>query len=172
MTSMARNEVAQPPEREQPRWGLWLCGIGLISAIVIVATMMSPYIRHEWKLALFRQSTPYTELAFYRPASLPVTWTRGEGLEVAFTITNEEGSAVSYRYVVASGSSAKLESLTSATQTVPPGSMWLVNVVVVPKCARAACRVQVSLPRQGEKIDFMFSLSQPAQKQHKSKDGD
>ena len=27
----------------------------------------------------------------------------------------------------------------------------------VPKCAETACRVQVSLPRQGESIDFMFT---------------
>jgi hypothetical protein len=33
---------------------------------------------------------------------------------------------------------------------------------VVPQCAHSACRVEVSLPQQRERIDFVFKLEKPA----------
>lgn len=169
MTRVAGDEAARVAERARPRWGLWLCMACVITAIVIVASVMSPAIRQQWKLSLFRQNTAYTELAFYRPTALPVTAVRGKGIQVAFTITNDEGRPVSYRYMVASGSSSTLALLSSASRTVAPGDVWLVNTIVVPKCARATCRVQVTLPQQGERIDFLFRLEQPTGNQNKSK---
>ena len=78
---------------------------------------------------------------------------------MSFAITNDEGKQISYHYVVASGSGTKLASLSSATKVVAAGASWDVDITVVPKCAESACRIHVSLPQQGESIDFMFTYS-------------
>jgi hypothetical protein len=156
MTRAAQRE--QPPEepREPPRWGWWLCGAGLVAVILIGASMLSPYARHQLALSLFRQSTQYTQLGFTNAPALPATGVRGKAINISFAITNDEGKQMSYDYVVSSGSGAKLESLASSSRTVASGATWDVNTTVVPKCTATACRVQVSLPQQDESIDFIY----------------
>jgi hypothetical protein len=118
-------------------------------------------------MSLGRQPTPYTQLGFTNASSLPTTGVAGKGIPVSFTITNDEGRQVSYRYVVASGSGTKLTALSSGTTALAAGASWNVGIVVVPKCAAASCRVQVSLPEQNESIDFM--LTYPTQSGKKTK---
>jgi hypothetical protein len=153
----SQHEQQQSRHEEQPQWKWWLAGTGLVMAVLVVASLLSPWVRHEWALSLVRQNTPYTQLGFNDAAALPVTEVRGKGIPIFFAITNDEGKQIPYRYVVASGSGAKLESLSSGTETVAAGASWYVHVTVVPKCAETTCRVQVSLPQQGESIDFMFT---------------
>jgi hypothetical protein len=160
--SMSRTEFhdeSQASQHDQPRWEFWLYGAGLVTAVLVVASLLSPWIRNEWALSLGRQATPYTQLGFNRGAALPVTSVRGEGIPISFAITNDEDKQVSYQYVVASGSGTKLESLSSATKVVAAGASWDVDITVVPNCAESACRIQVSLPQQSESIDFMFTYS-------------
>jgi hypothetical protein len=154
MTSYEQSEALRD---EQPRWGFWFWGTGFVAAVVIVASLLSPWVRHEWALSLGRQNTAYTQLGFSRAAALPVTAVRGKAIPISFAITNDEGKQVSYQYVVASGSGTKLEPLSSATRVVAMGASWDVDITVVPKCADSACRIQVSLPGQGESIDFIFN---------------
>ncbi len=148
----------QPRVREEPRWRWWLGGTGAIAAILLIATLVSPWVRHEWALSLSRQTTPYTQLAFNSAAGLPATAVRGQGIPVSFTITNDEGQPVSYQYVVASGSGTQLKTLSTSTETVSSGATWVVDINVVPECTKTDCRVQVSLPKQGESIRFMFNI--------------
>jgi hypothetical protein len=114
-----------------------------------------------------RQPTPYTQLGFTDAASLPATGVAGESIPVSFIITNDEGKQVSYQYVVASGSGTKLTTISSGTRVLAAGASGAVGIDVVPKCAAASCQVQVSLPQQGEHIDFM--LTYPNQSGKKSK---
>ena len=162
MTRVAQHTAAPSATREQPRWALWLCGACLILAIIVVTSIISPAIRQQWKLSLFRQNEPYTELAFSHPTLLPGSAVRGASIHISFSITNNGAIPVSYRYVVASGSGTASQSLESARRKVAPGATWTVNTVVVPKCAEPACRMEVSLPQQHERIDFLFKLKQPA----------
>jgi len=104
-----------------------------------------------------RQPTPYTQLGFTNAAALPTTAVRGAGIPISFLVTNNEGSQVSYRYVVSSGSGTTLTALSSGTNVLAAGDSWAVGIVVVPKCAAASCRVQVSLPEQNESIDFIIT---------------
>lgn len=149
--------VSEDFETEQPRWAFWLYGAGLVAVILVVASLVSPWVRNEWKLSLGRENTPYTQLGFSRAAALPTTAVPGKSIPVSFVITNNEGKQVAYRYVVSSGSSAKLESLASAAKVVASGASWAVDINVVPKCATSACHIQVSMPQQGETIDFAFT---------------
>jgi hypothetical protein len=142
---------------ERPRWDFWLYGAGFVAVILVAASLLSPWVRHEWALSLGRQPTPYTQLGFSHAAGLPVTGVRGKGIPISFVITNDEGKQLSYRYVVASGSGTTLTALRSEAKVVAAGASWDVDIVVVPKCAASSCRVQVSLPEQDEKIDFMLT---------------
>ncbi len=161
------DEDAQVSQHARPRWDFWLLGTGLLAVALAVASFLSPWVRHEWALSLERQPARYTQLGFTNAASLPTTGVRGKGIPVSFLITNDEGRQVSYRYVVASGSGTKLTTLSSGTTVLAAGASWGVRIVVVPKCAAASCRVQVSLPEQDESIDFI--LTYPVQSGKKSK---
>jgi hypothetical protein len=161
------DEDAQASQYVPPRWDIWLLGTGLLAIAIAVASFLSPWVRHEWSLSVQRQPTAYTQLGFTNAANLPATGVRGKGVPVSFTITNDEGRQVSYRYVVASGSGTTLTSISSGTTVIAAGHSFGVGLVVVPKCAAASCRVQVSLPAQNESIDFM--LTYPAQSGKTSK---
>lgn len=166
-SQMESNVESEVPKDEQPRWDLWLYGAGFVTAVLIVASLLSPWVRHEWALSLGRQNKSYTQLGFNRAASLPVTAVRGNGIPISFFITNGEGKPVSYKYVVASGSGTTFKSLSSANKVVASGASWNVDVTVVPKCAQSACRIQVSLPQQGESIDFAFTYTDKSSKKNK-----
>ena len=161
------DEDAQVSQYKPPRWDIWLLGTGLLAIALAVASFLSPWARHEWTLSLQRQPTPYTQLGFTYAANLPTTGVPGHSIPVSFIITNDEGRQVSYRYVVASGSGTTLTTLSSDTRGLAAGASWGVGIAVVPKCAAASCRVQVSLPEQDESIDFI--LTYPAQSGKTSK---
>ncbi len=167
MSQMEFDEKSEVPQDEQPRWQFWLYGVGFVTAVLVIASLVSPWVRHEWALSLIRQKTPYTQLGFTDAAGLPATAVRGNSIPISFAITNDEGKQVSYHYVVASGSGSKLESLSSATKVVASGASWDVDIAVVPKCAESACRVQVSLPQQSESIDFIFTYPDKSSKKNK-----
>jgi hypothetical protein len=156
---MSNIQVNDVP-RESPRWGWWLGGTALVAVLLLAGSILSPFVRHQLSLSVARQNPPYTQLAFTNAAALPVTAVAGKAIHVSFAITNDEEKPMRYQYVVASGSAvasgsdAKLKSLTSSIKTVAPGATWTVNTTVVPKCGVNACRLQVSLPGQGESIDF------------------
>jgi hypothetical protein len=158
-----QDELDASPD-EQPRWDYWLYGAGIVTVILIVASLLSPWVRHEWALSLGRQNTPYTGLGFNSAVALPATAVRGKAIPVAFTITNDEGKQVLYRYVVASGSGSKLEKLSSATKIVASGASWNVDIAVAPKCMASPCRIQVALPQQNENIDFIFTYASKSPK--------
>lgn len=150
---MSNTQIDEIP-REPPRWGWWLGAAGFVAVILVVGSMLSPYVRHQLSLSVFRQNSPYTQFGFTDAPSLPTTAVPGKKIQISFFVTNDEGKAMQYQYVVASGSSAKLATLTSSSNTVAAGETWNVNVGVVPKCSANTCQVQISLPQQAETIDF------------------
>jgi hypothetical protein len=155
--SQASQQEQRPAQEQQPRWEFWLYGTGLVTVALVVASLLSPWVRHEWALSLGRRDTLYTQLGFNNAVALPATAVRGKGIRISFAITNDEGKKIPYHYVVASGSGTKLKSLGSGTKVVAVGASWDVNITVVPNCVQSPCRIQVSLPRQGENIDFIFT---------------
>ena len=155
-----RPDATSPSSQyHRPRWDLWLYGTGIVAVILILATVLSPWVRHEWGLSLGRQATPYTQLGFTDAAALPASAVRGQAIHVPFVITNDEGKPLTYRYVVASGSGTEMTQLRSGASEVAAGASWDVDAVVTPQCATSPCRVQVSLPGQDEKIDFIFTYA-------------
>lgn len=158
---------SQSSHYERPRWDFWLYGAGFVAVVLIAATLLSPWVRHEWGLSLERQPTPYTQLGFSHAADLPATGVRGKGIPISFVITNDTGKQLSYRYVVASGSETKLTALRSGASVVAAGASWDVDIVIAPKCAASSCRIQVSLPEQDESIDFILTYPDKSGKKNK-----
>lgn len=143
--------------RQPPNWRRWLW-VGVITLAITATSMLSPYFRHQWEISLGRQPTPYTELSFNDATTLPTTAERGKVIHVSFTIANETNRPIAYRYAVASGSGREMKFLGAATSTVAPGASWAVTRSVVPECSENTCRVQVTLPQQNERIDFILAL--------------
>jgi hypothetical protein len=160
-------EDPQDAQHEPPRWGFWLLGTGLVAAVLILATLLSPWVRNEWALSLGRRDSSYTQLGFTDAAALPATIARGKSVPVSFVVINDEGKNMSYEYVVQSGSGSKLETLKTATKDLTSGESWDVRITVVPKCADSDCRIKVSLPQQAESVDFKFTY--PSKSGKKSK---
>ncbi|HEV8063331.1 MAG TPA: hypothetical protein VGP46_00810, partial [Acidimicrobiales bacterium] len=85
----------------------------------------------------------------------------GQTMPLFFTVSNDEGRAVTYHYVIREkgsvGSWATLPE--TGTESVPAGATWTVDTKVAPHCSASPCRVEVLLPGHPETIDFLVSLS-------------
>jgi hypothetical protein len=109
-------------------------------------------------VSLFRQPTRYTVLAFSDPANLPDRARLDESLTVAFTISNYEGRAVTYRYVLSEDSRDAHKVLGASARSVAAGRTAAVVTAVRPSCRTSPCRIEVSLPGHAETIGFLVSL--------------
>jgi hypothetical protein len=155
-SSEASSIEAQPPGR---RW--WPAGL-CIAIVLIGLSLVVPAGRHQWALAIVRQPTPYTALAFQDPASVPTALQPDGSLAVSFTITNNEGRQLRYAFVVTSTSGSQIPTvLQRGTVQVPGGARGAVAVSVKPVCHGSPCTVAISLPGHPETIDALVNLSSP-----------
>ena len=129
-----------------------------VTAVLVAISLLLPGGRHQWAVSLFRQPTRYTVLAFSDPASLPDRARLGESLTVAFTISNYEGRAVTYRYILSEGNGGAHKVLGASVRSVGAGRTAAVVTTVRPSCRTSPCRIEVSLPGHPEIIDFLVSL--------------
>ena len=140
--------------RSQHRWPT----VVAVTAVLIAISLLLPGGRHQWAVSLFRQPTRYTVLAFSDPANLPNRAGLGKSLTVAFTISNYEGRAVTYSYVLSEDSRGAHEVLGASARSVAAGRTAAVVTTVRPSCRTSPCRIEVSLPGHPETIDFLVSL--------------
>jgi hypothetical protein len=126
--------------------------------LAIASSLISPAGRHQWALSLFRQETPTTTLFFNKAWTLPSTAVARAPLSVSFTIDNEEGRAVNYRYVLSVSDGKHSRVLRKSARIVDAGQAWTVSTVIRPACDVSRCHVEVSLPGYPETIDFLVTL--------------
>ena len=129
-----------------------------LAVLAIVFSLISPAGRHQWALSLFRQPTPTTTLFFNKAWALPSTAVARAPLSVSFTIGNDEGHAVNYRYVLSVSGGEHSRVLEESARVVDAGQTWTVYAVIRPVCDTSRCRVEVSLPGHPETIDFLVAL--------------
>jgi len=125
---------------------------------MVVISLLLPGGRHQWAVSLFRQPTRYTVLAFTDPANLPYRAGLAQPLTVAFSISNDEGRAVAYRYILSEDSQDGHQVLRASARSVAAGRTAAVVTTVRPSCPTSPCRIEVSLPGHPETIDFLVSL--------------
>lgn len=159
MNSPPPNDLVADDRRNRQtrrRWWPIVCGMAVVA---IGVSLISPTIRHQWALSVFRQRTNFTILYFNEPSELPTSSAGHAPISFSFTITNQEARTVRYRYVVrASDGFTGSHLLATDTKLVYADRRWAVPVTVVPRCLLSPCFIKVSLPRQHEAIDFRVVL--------------
>jgi hypothetical protein len=131
----------------------------VVSLVAIAASLISPTIRHQWALSIFRQRTEYTILYFNKPTTLPTSSAGHAPISFSFSITNQEARYVRYRYVVrASDGITGSHVLATGSRVLRAAHRWNVPLTVVPKCLLSPCYITVSLPSTHESIDFRVVL--------------
>jgi len=124
----------------------------------IALSLLSPAGRHQWTLSLFRQPTDSTVLFFNKAWALPDTAVVRAPLTVSFTIGNDEGRTIDYRYVLSVSGGGRTRVFKQSARTVAAGKTWTVSTVIHPSCRASHCRVEVSLPGYPETIYFLLTL--------------
>jgi hypothetical protein len=146
------------------RWAWPAAGLALLLGVAV--SLLWPAGRHQWAESLIRQPSRYTALSFTRPADLPRKIGRFQRVAVAFAVTNHEGRAMTYRYLVSSASGRRTRHLAEAQAVVTSGATWSVTIKVRPRCTTSPCRVTVSLPGQPEVIDFLAAVRPRPHRHH------
>jgi hypothetical protein len=153
------NRPDNPVLRYLPGWLRWPPAIAATAAILLGVSVLVPAGRHQWELSLFRQPARYTALGFKYAWLLPSTSTVRARIPVFFTISNEEGRTVRYRYELRQvdplGNS---QTLSTGTSVVASGASGTVDTSARPYCSLSPCSVEVVLPGYPETIDFLVVL--------------
>jgi O-antigen/teichoic acid export membrane protein len=152
-----RKRSTWPPHRETARRRWWPALTALAVTVVGISVVL-PTGRHQWALSLFRQPIRYTALSFNEAQDLPATAIKGKAIRISFSVGNQEGHAVSYRYVVVASGGGSSRVLEESAKTVATGATWRVSAVIRPTCEGSPCRIEVTLPGHPEKIDFLVTL--------------
>ncbi len=137
----------------------WWPVVTTVLVLAVGISLLVPSTRHQWALSLVRQPTPYTALSFDQPAALPTHVVEDRPISVSFTIGNQEGRSLVYRYVVQASSTDGAAGETSGRAAVPNGGSRSISAVVRPACSTSPCQVQVSLPGYPVTIDFLADVA-------------
>jgi hypothetical protein len=151
----------------------WWPAITAGAVLVIAVSLISPAGRHQWALSLIRQPARFTTLAFRFAWLLPSQAKHYERIPVFFTIGNQEGRALRYRYLLRQTDPlGRTRLLSQASAVVGPGATWTVDTSARPSCSLSPCRIEVLLPGHPERIDFSivlngFAAAHQHQRKHK-----
>jgi Protein of unknown function (DUF1616) len=133
-------------------------GFTALLLAVALAAAFPKQLKHQWELSVVRQQTPYTQLYFTAPASIPSSLTAGQRNTFDFTIENDEGRAYSYTYVVTLKDS-RAQQVSKETVTVNSGATVTRAVTVVPKDKDSRYLVSVAIPSLNQSIQFYGETS-------------
>lgn len=150
--------MARPARRQELAARRWWPVLVPLAVLAIGVSLLLPAGRHQWALSLFRQPMRYTALSFNKAWALPTTAVINEPIAISFTIGNQEGRAMDYRYGIIESAGGISHTLGESTRIVAAGATWIVSTVIRPTCATSPCRVEVWLPGHPETIDFLVTL--------------
>jgi Protein of unknown function (DUF1616) len=136
--------------------------VGLVVLLLLVAAIGAAFprqIKHQWELSVVRQPTPYTQLYFTAPASIPSVLAAGQQNTFDFTIENDEGRAYRYTYVVTLEDSRARQQVSKETVMVNSGERVTRAVTVVPTDKESRYLVSVVIPTLNQSIHFYGETS-------------
>jgi hypothetical protein len=145
--------------------------LGPIAAIALAVSLVLPASRHQWQLSVFLQPARYTALSFKDASELPSTAISGSRIPVSFTIGNQEGRTLTYKYVVSESDPANFsQTMATAARTLGPGHTWTVALDVKATCSLVPpCRIDVAVAGHPEHIDLLVTLQPAVHKHHARK---
>lgn len=132
----------------QPRWSLLVEALAL--ALVLEALGGCTSLRETAS----QQPTPFTELYFAHPGSLPKQLPTGRPSQFEFTIVNHEKKATTYHYVVSGDTASTSQPLAAGDATLLVGAARSVPVTFVPSLPGADYVVTVRMANRGETLHF------------------
>ena len=118
-------------------------GLAVLLLAAALAAAFPRELKHQWELSVVRQPTPYTQLYFTAPASIPSSLVAGQKNTFDFTIENDEGRAYRYTYVVTLQDS-RARQVSKETVTVNSGARARRSGPVV---SSISTRVEIAGPR-------------------------
>jgi hypothetical protein len=133
----------------------WWPSLTVLLVVAIGISLSFPAGRHQWDVSILRQPTRYTALYFDHPASLPHQAKVNQTIAFSFTIANDEGRAVDYRYRVQTSPAGSPQQQEVST-TIPAARVESISVSLRPACAGSPCRIRISLAGYPETIDFLL----------------
>ncbi len=152
---LARTVVAARQLYPIRRWRTIAVALGVAA---IGMSLLVPSARHQWALSVFRQPARYTAISFDAPAKLPAAAFWNQAIPISFTVTNQQGRATTYRYVLSENGDGHSRVIGGASRMVAPGASWDVSTTVRPTCSTSPCQVKISLPGHPETLDFNVNL--------------
>ena len=132
----------------------WLILAALCVTVVGLGFAYPREIRHQLAISFSRQPTPYTELYFTNPRTLPTFLSVSRPDSFSFTIVNREGRARVYSYVVTLSSSQGTSTVRNGTIDVEDGRASTRVVDVGPAKPGLAYTITVKLLGRSETIHF------------------
>jgi hypothetical protein len=141
-------------------WPLYI-GVGLIVVLVLIgvsAALSKPF-RHQLALSIVRQPTPYTQLYFPNPGTLPSELKVDHKNTFDFTVVNDENGAYHYTYTVTIADSRSHSVVSVKAVTIANGSSVTYPVTVVPKDRKAKYLITVALSGVNQSIHFYGETS-------------
>lgn len=132
----------------------WLILAALCVTVVGLGFAYPREIPHQLAISFSRQPTPYTELYFTNPRTLPTFLSASRPDSFSFTIVNHEGRARIYSYVVTLSSSQGTSTVGSGTIGVEDGRASTRVVDVGPAKPSLAYTITVKLLGRSETIHF------------------
>jgi hypothetical protein len=154
------NQVDDQAARKRPPFLLYM-GVGLVVILILIvaaATLSKPF-RRQLEISIVRQPTPYTQLYFARPGTLPGKLKVDQKNIFDFTIVNDEGRKYSYTYTVTLADSRSHSVVTKDTVTIDNGGSVTRPATLVPKDRKAKYRVTVALGGLNQSIYFYGETS-------------
>ena len=135
-------------------------GIGLVAILTLIAAAaaVSKQFRHQLALSIVRQPTPYTQLYFPHPGTLPGKLKVDRKNTFQFAIVNDENLAVRYTYIVLFDDS-KSRRVSTATVTVSNGQTVTPSVTVIPRERKSRYQISVTLKGMNQSIHFYGTTS-------------
>lgn len=154
-----------PAGNESRRWdrrrraGITVGLAVLLLLLVAIAAAFPRQLKHQWELSVVRQPTPYTQLYFTAPASIPSVLAAGQQNTFDFTIENDEGRAYRYTYVVTLQDSRARQQVSKETVMVNSGERVTRAVTVDPTDKESRYLVSVTIPTLNQSIQFYGETS-------------
>jgi Protein of unknown function (DUF1616) len=151
-----------PTPRKKTSLPLYI-GIGIAAVLILIAAAaaLSKHVRHELAISIVRQPTPYTQLYFTHPGTLPAKLKVGHKGTFEFTIVNDENQTYRYTYVVTLVDSKQHLVVSSETATVSSGQTATRSVTIAPAGSKSPYLVTVTLKGVNQSISFHGVTSAP-----------
>ena len=151
----SRPPAPPPPAPKKPVWQFVVAAVLVLIGIVgLLAIIFPAQFKHQLDISVFRQPTPYTQLFFGDPTTLPKKLEVGHANKFSFTVINDQGHAATYRYVVTI-TGAKLQKVASQGSFTLGDSQSITRAVaVVPTARKTQYLVTVTLSGTADFIQF------------------